>query len=531
MTVTEACLSCGKPLEQRDRGRPAQYCSDACRVRAYRTRSRRARPSAAALEIVEALADVRELQDASGRMTFIHAIGEVLGTPLLIQHHSSPKIILYNVVTACREHAGGMEALLLALDFLAGTTLAAARVRRLAWPETRHDDLSDVLTGLRMPELLRIYHTACGADPVAVDRPDDAWKAFSALPRMNTGDETVPPHLVFVELLLRAMRRRASEADGGADAWRVEKLVRWLDAQIAGGDRLGAGDLGWLRDQEAADPAPLEPCYLIMQLEPAGEAPDDQLIRLSHWRQIHPFEWRPQRGADRVLPLAQIPAAVRDLIQEAESGWAYHLDDPLVLEFVLPMDLLHLAPDQWSLDPQSEPYPTPLGCEYEVVVRSFERLRTLPLHRAWRRRWSTLALAGDALPAGLRIAGPTDLDRLRGMLMNDGNVVVYVLSSRPDREPGRTELRMALRAGVPVVLWNREDASPDELADVLGRIREEKDIRRLPAVVKQIRAQALLDDGRDRSLFSSMALLYDDPHHYLTETPSALEASPLNDPA
>jgi predicted nucleic acid-binding Zn ribbon protein len=47
MTRPTHCLTCGCPLEQQQIGRPRYYCSDKCRVKAYRQRKRQAAATAA----------------------------------------------------------------------------------------------------------------------------------------------------------------------------------------------------------------------------------------------------------------------------------------------------------------------------------------------------------------------------------------------------------------------------------------------------------------------------------------------------
>lgn len=56
MATTRPCGSCGKPVEQKDRGRPVVYCSGACRVRAHRA-ARRAQETGVAPEQRPARAD------------------------------------------------------------------------------------------------------------------------------------------------------------------------------------------------------------------------------------------------------------------------------------------------------------------------------------------------------------------------------------------------------------------------------------------------------------------------------------------
>jgi hypothetical protein len=482
------------------------------------------------MEIAKALTQIRDLQDEVGRSTLVHAIGEALGSPLLPRGgHGSPTVFLYNLVVACRDIPGGMQALVQAVDFLAGNTSAATRIRRLASPAQNllessvETQVRDLLEGLTVPYLSRLYHAAVGGSIApGPHRLADAWDAFSLLLDANAGPDG-PPHLVFVEMLIQMLQRRVATGSSQAqEEWRSVRLREWLTGQVAvlraeGGS--GAADrLDRIRERpDLAIRADL-PIYLIIQLEPIPDLEEGrELCRLSHWRQLHPLEWRPQPGEDRVVPLSEIPGHIAELIQEAEGGWAYQLDDSLVLEFVLPLDLLGLAPDLWTRDPPDAPYPTPLGAEYEVMVRSHDRLRTLNLHRAWRQRWRVLTDAIECTTHWAAMDGSSHPELLRDLLLTRKDVVTCVLSSPPDREPGRTELGMALRTGIPVVMWHRGDSTPLEFREAMREVIERPDIRGLPGDIKRLRGTAALSEDRAAWVSRQVTLLWDDPNHFLDE--------------
>ena len=60
-TVTTATCGCGKPIKRRPTGRPARYCSDNCRVAAYRDRARQAEAARLADEERQRQARLAEL--------------------------------------------------------------------------------------------------------------------------------------------------------------------------------------------------------------------------------------------------------------------------------------------------------------------------------------------------------------------------------------------------------------------------------------------------------------------------------------
>jgi hypothetical protein len=103
-------------------------------------------------------------------------------------------------------------------------------------------------------------------------------------------------------------------------------------------------------------------------------------------------------------------------------------------------------------------------------------------------------------------------------LMSRREIAACVLSDPPDREPGRSQLWMALRAGVPVVLWHRTDEPPQEIKVDVRRIVGRRDLRGLPSEVKRLRAGTPRDDDRNCPPELQVGLLWDDPDHFLDDT-------------
>ncbi|MFI0408251.1 hypothetical protein [Actinomadura sp. 3N508] len=482
-------------------------------------------------EIVAMLLDVSDLREPAGRSIVVHYIGEHVQAPLLLPDLPQPRYFLYNLVLACREIPDGLQLLVRAVEFVAGPTTAVARLKRMLSPVRAHlepvaeSQIEDLLTGLRVPSITRLYMAATGNSIATVPfRLTDAWDAFSALLDHNTAPGKPSPHLIFVAMLLQTMQtQQSADSSGTEQAWRLKKLRDWMTLHIeqlrAGGHDAQADYLDRMRDRSGALAAGADkPIYLIIQLEPLPDLVEGEVTcRLSHWRQIHPLEWRPEPGEDRVVPLSAVPEQVGALIHEAERSWAYELDDSLVLEFVLPLDMINLDVDQWTRDAPETPDPPPLGAEYEVLVRSQERLRALGLHRAWRRRWQVLV---DAIDGITYWATAEEIGHPRPMgdqLLSNREIVACVLSCPPDREPGRSELWKALRAGVPVVLWHRADGLATEIREAVRQIVDRPDIRALPTDIMRLRGNAPPADDHNARSALEVTLLWDDPNHFLDD--------------
>jgi hypothetical protein len=78
---------------------------------------------------------------------------------------------------------------------------------------------------------------------------------------------------------------------------------------------------------------------------------------------------------------------------------------------------------------------------------------------------------------------------------------------------------MALRTGVPVVLWSRTNGTVAEFEHALREMVERPDLRGLPGDVKRLRGNAMRDDEHTDQGSPQVSLLWDDPSHFLGDAP------------
>lgn len=474
------------------------------------------------VEIAKVLREIPALLDRSAQATLVESVGRDLGRALVVRDGSTPQVHLYNIVAACHDEPGGLDAMMRFLDYLVSDHPATARVRALISPVqdavTAEDGqvIDRLLRGRRTAHLARLFCVAAGGavTPPAVLR--DALHAFHILADHNVRADGLAPHLVFVSLLAEAV---AMGAEPQAAVLAAE-LRDWLARQVRRMRDDGQDDIAdrLTRLDHCRGPVPdasLPICVVIM-VEPDLTGPPGGYV-LSHWRQIDPTTWCPEPGGERIrLRVAEIPDAVAHLLQEAETGWARPLGEPLYVEFVLPTELLNLDVDQWTRERPPDPYSVPIGTEYDVVVRSQERLRTPVWHRSWQRRSRLLHEPGaecvvHELPHGLAERPRA----LRVHLNREESVVACLLTAPPDVEPGRSQLAVAMRAGLPVVLWCRDA----ECGEQLTRLLRNLDIRQLRSRIRQLRSAAAMGDSDpDAKLGSHITLLWDDQERFLDLT-------------
>jgi hypothetical protein len=411
---------------------------------------------------------------------------------------------------------GGPQALLRATRKLyrgAPQVEEISRLLSLAAPFlSQHDErrIRELLQQCDIENLATIYHLATGgATRLYPPGLADIWDVFYYLLDSNSRPGHLAPHLHLVALVIRDLVHRQPPTASRL----VVELRRWMYQQCDelrdSGDSAAAAKLDLLLRQ----PPPYQtrsdhPIGLIIQIVPLPAPNDDRNLHLvSHWRQVDHVRWHPVRGEDRQLPMEDVPRHVLELIEQAEDGWGYGVKGPLVLEFILPAELINLDIDQWPQQREGSIAPENLGSDYEIVVRCDATLRPKRKHKPWHLRWEAFMLGhGEAHLVPLK--QPVDLNDLRDKLKHAPHLVTCVLSTPPDQEPGRSELQVAVDAGIPAILWCRNVNINGAFRTTITDALQPPKLRQLPLTIKDLRSSA-------RTICGNVALLWDDPNHVI----------------
>ncbi|NES00414.1 MAG: hypothetical protein F6J86_42630, partial [Symploca sp. SIO1B1] len=132
----------------------------------------------------------------------------------------------------------------------------------------------------------------------------------------------------------------------------------------------------------------------------------------------------------------------------------------LTIELFLPLTLMNQAVDTWKID-DGLGFPIPIGCEYQVLVRSAERL--LPTYRryqgCWQEKWDFLQqlMHGSACNAFVSADGQ-DL-RLLFFELSKKNIIGLKLVAAPPSIGKGSVFAVILKAATPVAIWLRESLS------------------------------------------------------------------------
>jgi hypothetical protein len=325
-----------------------------------------------------------------------------------------------------------------------------------------------------------------------------AQSAFSCTSRpahlWNPGD-TLPDSLAFLEgvaALQPAVAAPLREFTGSlAEKWGLEPQLQRV------------------RTVSVEPAAASGTAYLVLQFDPYGI--DENQYLVSHWYQWASPTWHSVKGEDHLVPSDRLEGVVERVVLEMERRWST-LHEPVTVEFVLPWNLLNAPVDAWRKEIDSD-WPTPLGMDYPIVVRSLDRLRSRQWHRQWHARWRRVLPDAEAVPFWSRPVGTEYPVRLEAELKADEVTAALVLSEPPvPGSIGQLEVRAALRAGVPIVIWHRTDCGAPFREAVAALFRGEG-LARLPTRARELRQQAWRQEPQHREthLGRHLTLLWDDP--------------------
>ncbi|WP_406271249.1 hypothetical protein OH779_32290 [Actinacidiphila glaucinigra] len=463
--------------------------------------------------LVDAVAQVSCLRDTETLRQVVHRLCPQLSPSLDTTAATSRRGVVFAVMEELSVQPAGIARLIETLEVREGNsiTMRKLKVATAAWEVELLDDesweeLFDLLDGIRIPDLDRRYAEFLDtlgrfAPPLPCTEP---WTVFLHAATLNARPGNQLPCFQVLQQLLAL----------GADGERQQLIIDWAEehdpyrpAATGRSERPPAADEGSPASEHIGVWNPSD--YLMVQLRPLLDAESGRDTLLSHWLRVHPGGRI--KGEDSRIDLRDAEREVATLVFHAESDMAHRRAD-LALEFVLPRDLLDLDVERWHKT-SFQGVGGVLGEDHHVVVRSLDRLGRRDLHGRWGRRWDAFANGR----AGRVHWYPEDG---RSHLLSEPPPAVAVLSDPPTGARGETgargsrdELVEALRAGVPVILWDRRGPADPVFLSALRSLLDRHDLRGLPGVVKALRIAAIDSDPENDVLVGRhVALLWDDPN-------------------
>ncbi|MFI6322719.1 hypothetical protein ACIBG8_34625 [Nonomuraea sp. NPDC050556] len=468
-----------------------------------------------ASEIAEVLATASQLKPED----LLNAINSLLSpNSLNIAYSPLPNAHFLNIVQGCMALENGRAVLLRAVEFHGkGTTWQRHVIERLSVAEPllaaeEAKRIEELLSQCEIAELATIYSIVTdGKHGLFPSGLTNAGQVFGTLIDYNSQPGRLGPHLAFAGAVYRLLLHRPANSH---DLKVVEELRHWLYNQrdlLRGYDDVAANELELLIRQappfEFRTDLPVCLVIRIEQLPATAESGDSHLV--SHWTHTDPMSWRPVRGKDVELSFDQIAAYVVGLALETEGEWTPARGGPLLLEFMLSPELVNLAVDEWPRRVSAHLPARPLGADYEVMLRTDERLRP-------RARIRQLHVRAERLSRGQGevhvVPGePVDLAAVHETLLHGENLVACVLSAPPDTVEGLAQLTAALDAGLPIVLWCRDIEANEDFRAAMGEILRAEQILSVSQNVLRLRSSRLS--------YRCVSLLWDDPHRTIPDSP------------
>ncbi|WP_112470494.1 VMAP-C domain-containing protein [Streptomyces triticisoli] len=466
------------------------------------------------VSIVDALQGSSTVNQASSREIWREMLAAELASPVEPFGGDRLRPWLLQIVIACTEVGDGLACLVRSLEYVEQQSTTVATL----WPLVDEWEAVDFFNNADLRPLRPVLLSMSSPDLATMARRASrsrvqelpswcrtGWQVFLRLAGENSPNGELPPSMAFLALCADRLVE-----DSRADA--AEVLRRFTRSQVHT-LRLDGALRDWQHSELPRAAPSLVPAYLMIQFEP--DRIEAGRFYLSHWRQSDPEGWHPVRGETVHLRREELPGAVERLVEEVEERWA-DLRQPVLLEFILPWELLNEPVEWWPKESDSDS-PTPLALDYPVVVRSLERLQRAAWHRTWHNKWRQLReRPADSHPHWSRPGREsTYFFHLERELKEDQYAVCLVLSEPPgdDSGTGRREVLAGLRAGVPAMVWHRSDCSDPSFQDAIGEILQDRGLGSLVERVGKWRKEALAlgPEVWNQHVGRHLAILLDDP--------------------
>jgi hypothetical protein len=246
----------------------------------------------------------------------------------------------------------------------------------------------------------------------------------------------------------------------------------------------------WDADLATAEPTPQQ-YYLVVRIA------EDQLRALIYW--VHFWlvtedgHWSLRYTAERPHLLEEVQTKLNELLLELAEDPRVAIVD-LSIEFILPRTMLNLDVEMWESTALGEGQSSRIGVEYPVVVRDLRRMRNRLLRERWRRRCQVLqqhrAGASRGMVRIIPFAKDDEHDDYVDLLRDPDRPICLVPSGQHAVGRVTTRLDGWLNAGVPVVVWCRDQRASARFDANLPELLIEGGVLQLPRGVQQLRQDA-----------------------------------------
>ncbi|MFC4034419.1 trypsin-like peptidase domain-containing protein [Streptomyces polygonati] len=268
----------------------------------------------------------------------------------------------------------------------------------------------------------------------------DLRDAFTELAALEEPEDRQLPY----PLALAADLVRRTTGEGRSDEVRdlrdaVVTAAAHVRREAGARERLNAGPVSARREYPS----------ILCRIRPLAR--DHRLFHAAVWHYRSATDITPA-GESAPLPLAGAFAWLKDSLPEhiRVMGGA---TDPGLIEVLLPVEAMDEAIEEWALWPGRA---SALGRKQRVVLRALERHDDIDLLAGWKTRWDRLH--GRQVTGALWCVCGRDrqrVDALEAFIDTHPERAALVLAGSPRTETAADAYRVAIEAGVPVIVWRR----------------------------------------------------------------------------
>jgi len=203
----------------------------------------------------------------------------------------------------------------------------------------------------------------------------------------------------------------------------------------------------------------------------------------------------------------QIPLMLQVFLEEIGTKYSW---SNLTIELFLPLALMNRDVDAWEIEDELG-FPVPIGCQYQVLLRSSERLLpTYGRYRGfWQEKWDFLQQLIHCSACNAFVSGDGKDLKVLFVELNKNNIIGLKLVAAPPTIGKGSVFAVILKAATPVALWLRENPylnCQEQIDGLLGCC-----IHKLPEAVANKRLDAF-PYPLDAHIGHHLSLLWEDPY-------------------
>ena len=177
------------------------------------------------------------------------------------------------------------------------------------------------------------------------------------------------------------------------------------------------------------------------------------------------------------------------------------------IQFFLPYELLNQPIDNWKIPEDEDDIPSPIGREYNVILRLYKRLIKYKHTTEWKKKWDNLEKSHCS--ECFVSVDDYNCEELYEKLYQE--VLKKSIACRLMKPPSGKILKYINKSAIPAALWIREELEKDYTQTELNQLFEFSMIE-LPEKIRDKRQDAAGDSDKRSHIGNHISLLWENPY-------------------